>query len=54
VPTSDTLDITATNIATASIDVSRARVDCGVHVNVTSDGPITIALPGCNRTIQAG
>jgi len=53
-PASDTLDVTATNIATASIDVSRAHVDCGVHVNVTSDGPITIDLPGCDRTIQAG
>lgn len=53
-PASDTLDVTATNIATASIDVSRAHVDCGVHVNVTTDGPITIDLPGCNRTIQAG
>ena len=53
-PASDTLDVTATNIATASIDFSRAHVDCGVHVNVTTDGPITIDLPGCNRTIQAG
>ena len=53
-PASDTLDVTATNIATASIDVSRARVDCTVHVNVTTDGPITIDLPGCNRTIRAG
>jgi C-terminal binding-module, SLH-like, of glucodextranase len=53
-PASDTLDVTATNIATASIDVSRARVNCGVHVNVTTDGPITIDLTGCNRTIQAG
>jgi hypothetical protein len=51
---SDTLDVTATNIATASIDVSRAHVDCGVHVDVTTDGPITIDLTGCNRTIQAG
>ena len=53
-PESDTLDVTATNIATASIDVSRAHVGCGVRVNVTTDGPIAIDLPGCNRTIQAG
>ena len=53
-PASDTLDVTATNIATASIDVSRAHVDCPVHVNVTTDGPITIDLPGCDRKIQAG
>jgi hypothetical protein len=24
------------------------------RVNVTSDGPITVTLAGCNRTIQAG
>jgi hypothetical protein len=53
-PTSDTLDITATNIATASIDVSRARVDCDAKLNITSDGPISVTLTGCGRTVQAG
>ena len=53
-PASDTLDINATNIATASIDVSRAHVDCNVQLNITSDGPITVTLPGCHRTVQAG
>jgi dienelactone hydrolase len=53
-PASDTLDVNATNIATATIDPSRARVDCNAKVNVTSDGPITVTLAGCNRTISAG
>jgi len=53
-PPSDTLDITATNIATASIDVSRAHVDCNVHLNITTDGPLTVTLPGCDRTVQTG
>ncbi len=53
-PASDTLDITATNIATASIDVSRAQVDCNAKLNITSDGPITVTLAGCSRTVQAG
>ncbi|HYB25883.1 MAG TPA: hypothetical protein VEF89_04660 [Solirubrobacteraceae bacterium] len=53
-PASDTLDINATNIATASIDVSRAHVDCNVNLNITTDGPITVTLAGCNRTVQAG
>ena len=53
-PASDTLDISATNIATASIDVSRARVDCNAKLNITTDGPITVTLTGCNRTVQAG
>jgi hypothetical protein len=51
---SDTLDVNATNIAAATIDPSRAHVDCKAKLNVTSDGPITITLAGCNRTVQAG
>ncbi len=50
----DVIDVQATNIATASISVTRAHVDCHVTVHVHSDGPITVALPGCNRTIRAG
>jgi hypothetical protein len=46
--------VNATNIATATIDVSRAHVGCNANVNVTSDGPIAVTLAGCNRTIQAG
>jgi hypothetical protein len=53
-PSSDTLDINATNIATAAIDVTRAHVDCNAALNITTDGPITVTLPGCNRTVQAG
>jgi hypothetical protein len=52
-PRGDTIDVTATNIGKASIDVKRAGVDCSVKVNVTSDGPIAIALPGCNRTVSS-
>jgi dienelactone hydrolase len=53
-PASDTLDVNATNVATATIDPSRAHVDCNATLNVTSDGPITVTLAGCNRTVQAG
>jgi predicted esterase len=53
-PGSDTVDVTATNVATATIDVSRAHVDCNAKVNITTDGPITVTLAGCNRLIQAG
>jgi hypothetical protein len=50
----DAIDITATNIATMSLDVARAHVDCSVAVHMTSDGPLTVKLPGCQRTVQAG
>ncbi len=53
-PASDVLDVGATNIATATIDPSRAHVDCNAQVNVTTDGPITVTLAGCNRTVQDG
>jgi glucodextranase-like protein len=50
---SDTIDINAVNIATASINVKRAHVDCNVTLNVTTATPLTIALPGCGRTFHA-
>ena len=53
-PASDTIDITATNIATASVYVQRADADCNVKLNITTDGPITISLPGCKRVVKAG
>jgi hypothetical protein len=46
-PVADTLDIEAKNISTVTIDPARARVDCSAHLNVTSDGPITVKLAGC-------
>ncbi len=49
----DLIDVHATNIAAASIDVTRAHVDCHVTLHVQSDGPLTITLPGCRRTIRA-
>ena len=52
-PRENVIDVKATNISRASIHVDRARVACDVTLNVTSDGPIDIALPGCNRTVHA-
>jgi predicted esterase len=51
-PKADTIDVTATNISKASIAVKRAGVSCSVKLNITSDGPIDIALPGCGRTVH--
>jgi hypothetical protein len=45
------LDLTLRNIATVTIDPARAKLGCDATVNVTSDGPATITLAGCNRTI---
>jgi hypothetical protein len=51
---SDSIDVNATNVAQAQIDVSRAHVDCNVKLNITSDGPIAISLPGCGRVVNGG
>lgn len=50
---SDSITITAANIATAVINVARARVDCHVKLMIHSDGPIKIVLAGCGRTVSA-
>ncbi len=50
----DEIVVSATNIATAVIDVRRARVDCRVNVKINSDGPLTVTLPGCGRTVRGG
>lgn len=46
-PISNTLNITATNVSTVTIDPARARVSCGAQLNVTTDGPLTVVLAGC-------
>jgi len=43
----DQLDITATNISQLTIDAKRANVDCHAHLNVASDGPLSVTLADC-------
>ena len=50
---SDTLVITATNIASATITPSRAKVDCNAVLKVTTDGPLAITLAGCTNGAQS-
>jgi hypothetical protein len=45
------IDIEATNVAKATINVERAQVNCDVKLNIKSDGPIAVTLRGCNRTV---
>jgi pimeloyl-ACP methyl ester carboxylesterase len=53
-PARDELVITAKNLATMTIDVARARVTCGVKLDVQTDGPLAITLGGCGRTLRFG
>ena len=45
-PVSDTLDVNATNIATATVNAPRAQLDCGrqIVLNVKSDGPLNLTI----------
>ena len=47
----DELNLTLTNIATVTIDPLRAHIRCDADLLVTSDGPATVSLAGCHRTI---
>jgi hypothetical protein len=54
-PEENRIDITATGIEAAVVDVKRAHADCKAEVKVTStDGPLSIRLAGCRRTVSGG
>jgi hypothetical protein len=53
-PTADQIDLTATNVRSVDLDVARAHVDCNVALNITTDGPTTVNLPSCGRSVSAG
>lgn len=48
-PYADRLDITAHNIASVTIDVRRAHVDCHVQLAINADAPLSVHLAGCRR-----
>jgi hypothetical protein len=52
-PKADRIDVTATNLATATIAPRRAGINCAAQIEVTSDGPFELTLAGCERVIRA-
>jgi dienelactone hydrolase len=46
------IDIAATGIEAATIDVRRAKVDCRAELKVQTDGPLKVTLAGCRRTLS--
>jgi hypothetical protein len=51
-PKRNVLVVTATNLASLTIDVARAGVTCGVGLVVHTDGPLDVTLGGCGRTLH--
>jgi hypothetical protein len=45
--------VEAEDVAAVTINPRRARVGCGVKLDVTTDGPIRIRLAGCGRVVTA-
>ena len=50
-PRANRVTITATGIASAVLNVKRARVGCDAEVEIESDGPLAVTLAGCDRTV---
>ncbi len=53
-PVANRLRIQATNVSALTVNVERARVSCDVDVEVDSDGPLSVRLDGCSRTLEFG
>lgn len=49
VAATDQLDLTLTNVAAVTIDARRAHLGCDAALHITSDGPVTVRLTGCDR-----
>jgi hypothetical protein len=49
-PKADVLVLDATNLASATVDMRRARLSCGARLDVRTDGPLALRLGGCGVT----
>ncbi len=52
-PAADTLDVNATNVSAVTIDAKQAKVNCKAHLNVVTDGPLTVTLADCTGVKSA-
>jgi pimeloyl-ACP methyl ester carboxylesterase len=46
------LDLTVRNIAAITVHPTRAKLGCDAALHVDTDGPLTVTLAGCNRTVS--
>jgi hypothetical protein len=50
----DRLTVRVHNLSRVVVDPARARISCRAAVDVVSDGPVTVELAGCRRTVKGG
>jgi hypothetical protein len=53
-PKANRLDISATGVTAATIDVARARVGCDVDLRIETETPMRILLAGCDQAFRVG
>jgi dienelactone hydrolase len=53
-PKRDVLTLTAENLKSVKVAPARAKLNCHAKLDVTTDGPLTVKLAGCGRTLHFG
>jgi hypothetical protein len=48
-PRRDELTLDVQNLRSVTVAADRAKLSCDAHLDVTTDGPVTVKLAGCHR-----
>jgi predicted esterase len=48
------LTLNAENLRSLTVAVRRAKLSCDAHLDVSTDGPLTVKLAGCRRKLRFG
>ncbi len=51
-PVVDRLALVVRNLSTIKVNMQRAKLSCDATVTIDTDGPVTVILDGCNRSVQ--
>jgi hypothetical protein len=51
-PKADALTLTLTNLRSLTVDTARAGLTCNAKLSVKTDGPVSVTLAGCGKTLS--
>jgi pimeloyl-ACP methyl ester carboxylesterase len=51
-PKADALQLTLTNLKAVAVDAARAGLSCNAKLSVKTDGPVSVTLAGCGKTLS--